>query len=451
MNINSTSPLRVASYTLGCKLNQAETESLVAFFKKEGFESVSFSEEADIVIVNTCTVTSKSEQKGRRSIRNYAKHFPNIPLIVTGCYAQLEPEAVQSLASNIIVVSSVDKARIAGLPKALILAEKEGVDLRAAALEYFSGGFRDSGIEFSPFIYAPSRLSTRSRAFLKIQDGCDFHCSFCRVSPARGDSISLSSELVLEKLRAIVNEGYREVVLTGVNLCCYKSENVGWESLVEKIGDDSQLKDLRIRLSSLSAEYLTPKNIESLKRECVAPHFHISIQAGSDNVLKLMRRRHTFQMVIDGVARLRAIKNDPFIAADIIVGFPGESETDFEKTLELIEIIKPAHLHVFPYSERPGTEAYDFGNKVAQRVTKERIARLDKIAKKYQIEYLRRWEGRSLELLVEEHKEEFAATSENYIQGPIEKGSPSEKSLVGGQLRKGILKLKGDNPCFLIK
>ena len=407
--------MKASVYTFGCKLNQYESEALAAAFRDRGFTLVSVADPADVYVVNTCTVTSKSDQKARRLIRKLSREHPGVPVVVTGCYAQLNRPELEALGGNIRVVSQEDKSTLLDLPG------------RLAAGESVPEGGRSGG----PFAYRVDRFSFHSRGFLKIQDGCDGACAYCRVPLARGASVSLAAREAVARLGELEQAGYREVVLTGVNISDYRG---GLAALLQRML--AETSTVRLRLSSLEPECITEELAEALAAPRIRPHFHIPVQAGSDAVLQRMRRRYTSAVVEEAVARLRRAKGDPFVAADLIVGFPGESEEDFSRTRELVERLEPAGLHVFPFSPRPGTVAVTLRPRVPERTRDRRAGELLALGVRLQRRYAERRAGGTVEAVLEQPLPGAGALlwrglTENYLQVEVE-GVPSDQARAGG-------------------
>ncbi|OHD75400.1 MAG: tRNA (N(6)-L-threonylcarbamoyladenosine(37)-C(2))-methylthiotransferase MtaB, partial [Spirochaetes bacterium RBG_16_67_19] len=323
--------MRASFHTFGCKLNQFETEALASAFRSRGFSLVESGEEAEVYLINTCTVTGKSEQKARRFIRGLARRRPAALLVVTGCYAQLEGAAIERLGPNVTVVSQADKSLLLDLPRRL---QEQGTGARIPK----GGGSPD------PFAFQVQRYSFHSRAFLKIQDGCDHRCAYCRVPLARGGSVSLDPELAVRRAGLLEQAGYREVVLTGVNLSAWRHGGEGLGELLERLLISTV--GIRLRLSSLEPETIKPALVQALRHPRVCPHFHLPVQSGSDRVLLRMRRRYRAEQVRRAVGLLRAVRPEPFLAADLIAGFPGETEEDFQASYDLAESLGFAKLHV---------------------------------------------------------------------------------------------------------
>jgi len=406
--------MTAAFYTLGCKLNQCETEALADAFVSQGFSTVSASEEADLYVINTCTVTTKAEQKARRVIRKISRDFHNPPILVTGCYAQLDPNDIKALGGNVHVLSMDQKASILELPAYLASVNRNSLAPELIRWLHDFVPADDSGIS-TRFNYEASGFSFHSRAFLKIQDGCNNSCAYCRVCIARGKSVSLDSNDVLKRLKWLAGEGYLEIVLTGVNLSSYQSESDNLASLLGRIIKETE--GFRIRLSSLEPEILQGDLVPILAHERICPHFHIPVQSGSDKVLGLMKRRNNAARIRQAVRILREIKDDPFIAADVITGFPGETEEDFLQTETLVKELDFSHLHIFPYSNRPGTAANEMKPKVPERISRNRAAALQHISVNQYQNYCKRWQGEKLNVIIEKVYDDGSARgmSENYL------------------------------------
>jgi threonylcarbamoyladenosine tRNA methylthiotransferase MtaB len=416
--------MRAAFYTLGCKLNQSESEALAAAFTGRGLFIVPPSEKADIYLFNTCTVTSMAEQKARRIIRKTAREHPEAVLLVTGCYAQLEPEEAAGLADKVVVVGQQEKDILLDLPGCL--AERfggtEGTaralcadDVRRCIAKFFSSD-ESAGVR-SPFRFDAVLQEFHSRAFLKIQDGCDRSCAYCRVPLARGRSVSLPGGEIIARALRLERADYREIVLTGVNISDYRDPEIdGLPRLIQKLTD--ALKSARVRLSSLEPEMVTKRFLEAAAHPSVCPHFHLSVQSGSDSVLASVGRTYGRERVLRAAEMLREVKDDPFIAADIITGLPGESEEDFEATRRLVESGDFSSLHVFPYSPRPGTRLYrDHGKPVPERTAGERAKVLQELSRCGYENYLKRWEGRVVKVILDRRSEggAWSGVAENYL------------------------------------
>jgi len=379
--------------TLGCKLNQLESEAIADAYTSQGFdEAVDNEKEPTVIIINTCTVTSKADQKARRVIRKALRDYPKAKVIVTGCYAQLNKDDILKLETD-------GRQRLSVVSKDKIIKQEEN----------------------NLFQFNPKKFSRHTRSFLKIQDGCDKHCSYCKIRLARGKSVSLDAEEVLRRLR-VLEETHAEAVLTGVNISQYfnRSPHTDREPKVrrrhgeeeEKVFGLSELLDyllsgtkkIAIRLSSLAPESIDEKLAKALAHPRIRPHFHLSIQSCSDKILEKMGRTYNARTVENAVNLLRGAKNDPFVACDIITGFPGETETEFEETFNLCKKLDIAWIHVFPFSKREGTPAFSFTGCVAESEVSRRVEILTELAKRGRAEYARRWLGKEVDVLVEREK-----------------------------------------------
>jgi len=404
--------MKAAFYTFGCKLNQLETEALASSFRSRGFSIVKVNQQADFYIINTCTVTSKSEQKARRLIRSLARSHPRARLIVTGCYAQMDESGLGELADNLVVVPQNRKDTLLDLPGLLRRHPEGAVDLKQLQEDSPNCGN-------SVFRFQVEQFSFHSRAFLKIQDGCDYGCAYCRVPLARGGSVSLNPEEALSRAVKLEKQGYREVVITGVNITSYNYR--GW-TLPELItGLLKATSSMRIRISSLEPEMINEQLVETLSDRRVCPHFHIPLQSGSDRVLLLMGRRYKAKRVSSAVDLLRKIKPEAFLAADVLVGFPGESEDDFQATRGLVEELGFSRLHVFPFSPRPGTAAEKMKEHTPERIRDQRVKELISLSKELLERYKQRFVGRRVEAILERSSTAAAAVSSEQGEEPAKK------------------------------
>ncbi len=428
--------MKASFFTFGCKLNQCETEALAESFEQQGFEIVDFENPSDVFVVNTCTVTSKSEQKARRIIRKASRDYPESLVLVTGCYAQLEPDIIRSLGDNVLSVPLDQKDLIMDLAAFLGSETVEGDDLYKKSgfwLETQAPGVDDAAARFR---FSAADFNFHSRAFLKIQDGCDNRCAYCRVCLARGASVSLDSDTLMSRIKELESAGYREIVLTGVNIDSYRDGEMNLSDLLERILEETS--HFRIRLSSLEPKTLLSRDLSILSHPRICPHFHVSVQSCSDKVLQRMNRPYLTDSVRQAVERLRTLKSDPFLAADIIAGFPGESEREYQETLTALEKLQFSRIHVFPFSARPGTAAWQMKPAVPERVTGERTRAIREISQRSHKAYFDRWIGREVSVLLEERKAidgkvYWEGTSENYLKVRIPENqlSGSEEQLRG--------------------
>ena len=438
--------MRIAFHTLGCKLNQCETEALASSFRGQGNDIVREDEDAEVYVINTCTVTGRADHKSRAAVRSLSRQHPHSLLIVTGCSAQLEAKALSSLGGNILIVPQSAKGRL------LMLAETvtQAADLQTGLLQLPAGS---TSTAEDPFAFRTKQLSFHTRAFLKVQDGCDAWCTYCRVPQARGPSRSLSTDEVIRRAADLESQGHQEIVITGVNISSYRSGDVLLPRLIRELVDAT--RKARFRLSSLEPESITGELADSLSHARVCAHFHLPAQSGSDGVLARMKRRYAAARLIQGVQLLRHTKSDPFIAADLITGFPAETPQEHSETIHLIHEAGFAALHVFPFSPRPGTEAAKLRPVVPQRVRDQRARDLGAISRILLDRYARAWLGREVEVLIEggaapsRPPGSAHGVSANYLKVMVE-GVPIEEKLKGKLVRARLTE-SGEicSACFL--
>lgn len=357
---------RVAVATLGCRLNQVDGQQLLAALEARGFTPVPFEAPSDVVVVNTCTVTARAEFSDRQLIRRARRTSPGARVVVTGCWAQTSPGDVARMPDVDLVVGNADKDRLPELLDALLAGRPERVHVGDVA-----------GARLRPSETRP-RVAGRSRAFLKVQDGCQHRCAFCVVPLARGASRSLERAMVVEQAQALVAAGHPEIVLTGIDLGHYGADLVPRASLATLLDDLTQVKGLRwLRLSSMLPAYFTDPVLEILTTvSTIAPHFHVPLQSGSERVLRRMRRPYTVGMYRRVVERLASAIPALGLGTDLIAGFPGEREEDAASTRALVDALPFTYLHVFPYSTRPSTEAAGLDGRLPARVVAQRAAAL---------------------------------------------------------------------------
>lgn len=396
--------LKVAFKTFGCRLNQLETESIADAFAAAGARICRTDEPADIYVVNTCTVTSKAEQKARRVIRQLLAGNPRAVALVTGCYAQLDREALALLHPRAVIVPGDEKSALLGLAGWLQDNWQGHGGLIDAVAEWAALAEIGKSPGFDKFAYHPKSFAFHSRPSLKIEDGCNNRCSYCRVCLARGKAVSLPAGDLLVRVRDLELAGKAEVVLTGVNLSQYRSDGMGFPGLLEYLAANTSR--IRFRISSYEPDGLDESFMRAFEIDRVQPHVHLSAQSGSSSVLRRMARAYDAGMLEKAVAGLRKARKDPFIGADIIVGFPGESDAEFAETLDLCRGLDFAWMHVFPFSARPGTRAFDMKPKVPERVAGERAAVLAALAAEGKRRFTQRQLGGIAEVILERAEED---------------------------------------------
>ncbi|NQT60955.1 MAG: tRNA (N(6)-L-threonylcarbamoyladenosine(37)-C(2))-methylthiotransferase MtaB [Bacteroidetes bacterium] len=433
--------MMTAVYTLGCKLNQCESEALADAFHTQGYPIVHHSKPAELFVVNTCTVTSKAEQKARRMVRKFASLDHSPIILVTGCYAEMEPEELRRLKGTIIVIPLTLKPRMLTLPSFIHDRMKMGFSLHESIQEWMKNIDTDENSYADAFNYKAVTFLYHARAFLKIEDGCDNACAYCRVTLARGKAISIDRDEAVSRALALEEAGYREIVLTGVNITAYQSKGEGLEGLLRELL--GKLKRTKIRLSSMEPDMITDELITLCGHELIQPHFHIPVQSGSDTVLASVNRFYTAEIIKDCVAKLRSVKKDPFIAADIITGLPGEGDEDAAQTFTLLNECNFSQLHVFPFSPRPGTELYKAEKKVTESLRDQRAEQLRKLSANLHSGYQRRWVGKEVSVLLENGKQEYwTGLSDNYLRLQITgvpKSGRQDESIRGSLCRVKIV------------
>jgi threonylcarbamoyladenosine tRNA methylthiotransferase MtaB len=405
---------RVSLHTLGCKLNYAETSMIGKQFADRGFEIVEFGEDADVCVINTCSVTERADRECRQLIRRALRTSRKPFVVVTGCYAQLEPEEVASIEGVDVVLGAKEKFNLLDY----IETEKKqtpGVFVSDIdTIDNFGIGYSTSATD-------------RTRAFLKVQDGCDYNCSFCTIPLARGASRSQSIEACIEQARQLVSQNYKEIVLTGVNVGDFGKKNgTNLLALLRELVNVDGLE--RIRISSIEPNLLTQEILDFVACEKkMANHFHIPLQSGSDDVLKRMRRRYDREYYSDLIHRIRKQIPDCGIGVDVIVGFPGETDAHFEETQLFLTELPVSYLHVFTYSERPNTPAREFANAVEPRVRFKRSEQLRLLSQKKKDAFYRSMIGKNVSVLMEGDVEDGLrfGFSENYVRV----GLPAEEAV----------------------
>jgi threonylcarbamoyladenosine tRNA methylthiotransferase MtaB len=383
--------------TLGCKVNQHESDILATALNTRGWQAVADGQVADVCIVNTCTVTQKASMQSRQMIRQLQRRHPGAVVIVTGCYAQIAPEEIESIDG---VHAIVGHRRKSALPDLIIQAARN-----ADAGPLFSVEKLDATIPFAdPPVTAPGR---RTRPFLKIQDGCNSFCTYCIVPYARGRSRSMRPERVLHHLNHLGGMGYHEVVLTGIHLGAYGmdlSPPTHLLDLLELI--ETHRPMARIRLSSIEPHEVSRDIIEQVASSAIfCPHFHLPLQSGDDTILKRMHRPYTRDLFRQQVLTIHSRMPQAAVGVDVLVGFPGEDERAFDNTARLLEELPLSYLHVFPFSRRPGTPACNYPDQVDTKIIKQRTARLRAIGREKKQAFLKRAVGRKADVLVESRRD----------------------------------------------
>ncbi len=411
---NSSTSRSVAFCTLGCKLNFAETSTLKRHFSGMNFSIVPFERKADVYVVNTCSVTQDANRDCRKAVRRAQRLNPDAFIAVTGCYAQLEPDEIASIEGVDLVVGARDKFDILSLAGNFEKPDKTIIH-------------RTDVNEAVDFHHAFS-ANDRTRAFLKVQDGCDYKCSFCTIPLARGKSRSPSVADVLANARSVVAGGYREIVLTGVNVGDFGHQN--GETFLDLLRQLDRLPGLdRIRISSIEPNLLSDKIIAfAAQSDTVQPHFHIPLQSGSDEVLQLMKRRYRTDLYRRRVHTILDAMPHACIGVDVITGHPGETDAHFRTTMDFLQSLPVGYLHVFTYSERPNTAAMEMDGQIAKKIRKERTHKLRRISDQKRFDFDSRHLGSVRPVLVEQEVQNgrILGWTDNYIRVSL----PHDPSLV---------------------
>ena len=418
--------------TLGCKVNQAESDTIIQDLLSAKWLTAHGLEEADMCIVNTCAVTQKAAMQSRQAVRRAIRANPNAQIIVTGCYAQTAPREIKAIDGVNYVVGQDEKHTIGHMFR----SDCDGASAHPISVDNLKPGRR-------PRAPTPQGNTVRrTRAFLKIQDGCDAFCAYCIVPHARGRSRSMPLEQVLKEIGKLAEAGYREVVLTGIHLGAYGhdlSPAINLAAAMEQIQESRPID--RIRLSSLEPIEVTG-NILNLVRQSdiFCRHFHIPLQSGDAGILKEMGRPYSPQFYSDLINKIHRLMSYAAIGADVLIGFPGESQTAFDNTYKLIEKLPISYLHVFPFSARPGTKAAQLSDKVDAGIIKDRCERLRMLGNEKRLKFYRGFVGQVLPILIETEREPstnlLKGLSSNYLPVLVGDGDDLQNKIVDVKIQK---------------
>nr|WP_090886330.1 tRNA (N(6)-L-threonylcarbamoyladenosine(37)-C(2))-methylthiotransferase MtaB [Evansella caseinilytica] len=412
----------VAFHTLGCKVNHYETEAIWQLFQKAGYEKTEFEQSSDVYVINTCTVTNTGDKKSRQVIRRAIRKNPDAVVCVTGCYAQTSPAEVMAIPGVDIVVGTQDRHKLLGY-----------IEQYQTERQPINGVGNIMKARIYEELDVPA-FTDRTRASLKIQEGCNNFCTFCIIPWARGLMRSRKSEDVLKQAEQLVAAGYKEIVLTGIHTGGY-GEDMKDYSLAQLLEDLEQVPGLkRIRISSIEASQITDEVIHVMDRsEKVVRHLHIPLQSGSNGVLKRMRRKYTTEYYLERIEKLKQALPGLAITSDVIVGFPGETEEEFQETYDFIRKVRFSELHVFPYSKRTGTPAARMENQVDDEVKNNRVHQLIVLSAQLAKEYASLFEGEVLEVIPEEPDKDapdsgyYIGYTDNYLKVKV----PADESMIG--------------------
>lgn len=419
---NSTTKT-AAFHTLGCKLNFAETSTIARQLTSAGYEKVSFDDKANVYVINTCSVTENADRECKLHVKRAMKANPEGLVVILGCYAQLKPEEISQIEGVDLVLGAKEKFNILSYLEDLQKSENQGI-------------VHSCEIDETDFFIGSYSIGDRTRAFLKVQDGCDYKCTYCTIPLARGISRSDTIENVVKNAQEIAAKGIKEIVLTGVNIGDYGKGEFGNKkhehTFLDLISELDKVDGIeRIRISSIEPNLLKDESIELVsKSKSFVPHFHIPLQSGSDELLKKMKRRYLTKLYTDRVAKIREVMPDSCIGVDVIVGFPGETEEEFLKTYNFLNELPISYLHVFTYSERENTEAAEMDGIVPISERKKRNKMLRILSEKKKMAFYQTQIGKTLPILWEHENKNglMYGFTENYVrvQKPFEENSVNQ-------------------------
>lgn len=424
---------KAAFYTLGCKVNQYETEAMTESFENAGYQVVDYTEYADVYIINTCTVTNMGDRKSRQIIRRALDQNPDALVAVVGCYSQIAPREVLRIPGVDLVVGTNERSRIVELVE-YAMEKDEKLNVVSDIMEV--NEFEEMSIK---------NYKSRTRAFLKIQEGCDQYCTYCIIPYARGHIRSRKPESIIAEVRELAESGFREVVLTGIHVASYGRDlgDVSFIDIIERVHDIEGIE--RIRMSSVDPNVMTDEFIGRLKSlPKICRHFHLSLQSGCDETLKRMNRKYTTEEYKAVVGKLREVFPDVAITTDLIVGFPGETDEEFQKTVGFVEEISFSAMHIFKYSPREGTPASKYKNQVSPQVKEARSKLVTSIARKNEEKFKKGFIGKKVKVLYEHsiagNPNIFEGLTDNYIRV----ASESQTDVKGKIIETTLLESKKD-------
>jgi threonylcarbamoyladenosine tRNA methylthiotransferase MtaB len=410
---------KLSTYTLGCKVNQYETEAMCELFQKDGYDVVKAEEIADVYVINTCTVTNLGDRKSRQFIRRAKRQNENAVIAVVGCYSQIAPEEVKSIEGVNLVIGTNERSKIVEIIRNI--NSEDNISMVDNIMEVRK--FEEMKID---------NLEDRTRAFLKIQEGCNQYCSYCIIPYARGPVRSREKENIVNEVKRLVKNGFKEVVLTGIHVASYGKDfkTIGLIDIIKEVNAVEGLE--RIRLSSIEPTLLDEDFMKELSTcEKFCDHFHLSLQSGSNGVLKRMNRRYTKEEYGKIVENIRKYYPDASITTDLIVGFPGESDEEFMEGMDFIKTIDFYQIHVFKYSPRKGTPAAIMKDQISGDIKNQRSDKIISVASEMEEKFLNRFVGKTIDILFEEKKDGYyIGHSKNYLKVKVEdKGQDLENSI----------------------
>ena len=432
--------MKVALYTLGCRVNSYESEAMAEKFIKEGYEVVSFDEFSDVYVINTCTVTNMGDKKSRQMIGRARRHNPEAIIAVVGCYSQIASDEIAQIEGVDVVLGSRNKGDIVHWVNRAREESKQVVEVKDV--------LKDNKFEE----LAINEYQDKTRAFLKIQDGCNRFCSYCLIPFARGGVCSKEPEQILKEVKELSKNGFKEIILSGVHTASYGVDLEGNWDLVKILEEINKIEGIeRIRIGSIDPTFFTEGVIERIcNLEKMCPHFHLSLQSGCDATLRRMNRKYTAQEYNDVVENLRKHMKDVSITTDIIAGFPGESNGEFEDTYEFLKGIKLSKMHIFKYSKRTGTKAAEMPFQVDGLIKEERSKKLIELNNTLEVEFMEKFIGIEMRVLYEEaisgKENTYVGYTENYIKVITE----SEENIEGKILPTKLVSVEKENMVGII-
>lgn len=420
---------KVALYTLGCRVNQYETEAMAESFIKKNYDVVDFEEYADVYVINTCTVTSIGDKKSRQMIRKSKKINPEAVVVAAGCYAQVSPEEVAGIEGVDIIVGTSDKSKIPDLVEEFNKNKKQ---INHVTNIMSIRKFEDMEID---------EYQDKTRAFLKIQDGCDRFCSYCMIPYARGPVRSRSHESIVKEVKKLSKNGFKEIILSGIHVASY-GKDTGEADLVDVVEEISRINGVeRIRIGSIDPTFFKTDVIKRLNKiEKFCPNFHLSLQSGCNDTLKRMNRHYTTEEYGRIVNELREAFEDVSITTDIIVGFPGEKQEEFNSTYAFLKDLKLSKMHVFKYSPRKGTKAAEFKDQVTPEEKERRSKLIIQLDEDNEKDYIEKFINREMDILFEETEN---GTSKGYTKNYIKVEIKTDKDLTGEIVKAKLTENKG--------
>lgn len=427
--------MKVAFATLGCRVNQYESEAMAEKFIREGYSVVDFSEVSDVYVINTCTVTNMGDRKSRQIIGRARKLNENAIIAAVGCYSQMSPKEVSEIPGVDVVLGTRNKGDVVYFVNK---AKDEGKNQVHVEGVLKNKKFEDLNIE---------EYQDKTRAFLKIQDGCNRFCTYCLIPYARGAVCSKDPKKVLEEVKSLASHGFKEIILSGIHTASYGLELEGNVTLINLIEEIEKVEGIeRIRIGSIEPAFFTPEVIEKIKGfKKLCPHFHLSLQSGSDGTLKRMNRRYTAKEYEDSVNLLRETLKDVSISTDVIVGFPGETEEEFKETYEYLKRLKLTKTHIFKFSPRKGTKAADMPNQIDGNVKEERSKLLIKLSEINEKSFIEKFVGEEMDALMELNGKGKEGMLEGYTKNYIKVEVPcNDKDIRGKILNVKIEKAESD-------